>query len=123
MAKNFPNFVKVLAVLVLVLATDGAHAGGLTKLGRLSELSPQGHQSLILPVHGFHCREEFGWNPATGYYEPHKHLGICANLDRCTVEQKRCLRLYGRGWNKWESIRWGFDNRVYQACMIRADCY
>ena len=123
MLKHFPDFVKILAVFALVLATDGAFAGGFTKPSALSEQALQGHQSLIQRVHGFHCREEFGWNPATGYYEHHKHLGICANLGRCTQEQKRCLRVYGRGWNKWEFIRWGFNNRVYQACMIRAGCY
>lgn len=121
--RHFPNLITLVIVLAQVLAASGAHAGGLASPGALSKLAPQGYETPFLLVHGFHCREEYGWEPATGYYQHHKHLGICADLDRCTREQKRCLRVYGRGWNKWESIRWGFDNRYYQACMIRADCY
>lgn len=109
---------------LLALVPDGrAQAAGPLSPNLAYKQTSKMAASGLLFVHGFHCRREYGFNSATGYYQKHEHPGICADLERCTREHYRCLRIHGRGWHKWDYMRWGFDNRFYQACLIRADCY
>jgi len=87
--------------------------------------STASHQtgSAIEKVHGFHCREEMGWDPRTGLYRRHSHMGICENYKRCLEVHHRCIFLNGRGFDSWRYERWGWDNYRYTSCMLERGCY
>lgn len=79
--------------------------------------------SLVSKAHGFHCRRVFGWDPVAGVYRYHSHKGICRDYKRCLREQKRCVFLLGRGFERWSYESFGADNWRFSRCMIRAGCY
>jgi hypothetical protein len=81
-----------------------------------------GVERLVTPVHGFHCRPEYGWNSHAGVYNMHRHEGVCESFDRCIGVHRKCLRVFARGWDKWNYERWGFNNWKYTSCMIRYGC-
>ena len=74
-------------------------------------------------VHGFHCREELGWDPRGGVYRRHSHKGICEDYKRCLQVHHRCIFLNGRGIEGWKYERWGWDNWRYTSCMLDRGCY
>lgn len=74
-------------------------------------------------VHGFHCREEFGWDPRAGRYTRHSHAGICQDYKRCLEVHHRCIFIHGRGFEGWRYERWGKDNWRYTNCMLERQCY
>jgi hypothetical protein len=78
---------------------------------------------LLMRVHGFHCREELGWDPRSTSYRLHRHEGICRDYGRCLHQHKRCIFMWGRGWDSWNYESWGWDNWRYTACMLRHGCY
>ena len=83
----------------------------------------QNFAGMLQKTHGFHCRVEYGWNPLTGYYQYHRHEGICQDFHRCLAVHRKCIRIYARGWNTWEYEKWGWDNWKYTKCMVKYDCY
>lgn len=74
-------------------------------------------------VHGFHCREQLGWDPRAGVYRLHSHPGICEDYTRCLEVHHRCILLNGRGFEGWRYERWGWDNWRYTSCMLDRGCY
>lgn len=108
------------AAALLVPSIRSANAAGLMVLS--SKLDQPVAKS-VEKVHGFHCRAEFGWNPLTGYYQLHRHEGICRDFNRCLSVHRKCIRIYARGWNTWEYEKWGWDNWKYTNCMIKYECY
>ncbi len=95
-----------------------AAPGGIAPMGS----GPEKNQ-LFQRAHGFHCRSELGWNPRTGLYERHSHLGICRDYKRCLEVHHRCIFVLGRGWDSWKYERWGDDNWRYTSCMLERGCY
>lgn len=81
------------------------------------------NNEILQKAHGFHCRAELGWNPRTGVYERHSHMGICKNYKRCLEVHHRCILVLGRGWDSWKYERWGDDNWRYTNCMLERGCY
>jgi len=79
--------------------------------------------SVVSKAHGFHCRSVLGWDPVAGVYRYHRHEGICRNYKRCLRQQKRCLFVLGRGFERWSYETFGEDNWRFSRCMIRAGCY
>jgi hypothetical protein len=82
-----------------------------------------GAGQLIEKAHGFHCRREYGWDPAAGVYRYHRHEGICRDYERCLRQQRACILLLGRGLDRWTFESFGFDNWRFSSCMIRRGCY
>ena len=74
-------------------------------------------------IHGFHCREEYGWDPRSGRYSRHSHRGICEDYKRCLEVHHRCIFIHGRGFEGWRYERWGRDNWRYTNCMLERKCY
>jgi hypothetical protein len=78
---------------------------------------------IVERVHGFHCRKVLGWDPVAGVYRYHRHEGICRDYKGCLRQQKRCVFLLGRGFERWSYEAFGADNARFTACMIRSGCY
>jgi hypothetical protein len=78
---------------------------------------------IVSKAHGFHCRSMLGWDPVAGVYRRHRHEGICRDYKRCLSQQKRCIFLLGRGFERWSYEALGADNARFAACMIRSGCY
>jgi hypothetical protein len=108
------------AVSVLVSSITTSNAAGLIAQSRKLD---QNVSVMLKKTHGFHCRVEFGWNPLTGYYQLHRHEGICRDFNRCLGVHRKCIRIYARGWNTWEYEKWGWDNWKYTNCMVKYECY
>jgi hypothetical protein len=83
----------------------------------------QQDSSSVERVHGFHCREELGWDPRAGLYRRHSHRGICEDYKRCLQVHHRCIFIHGRGIDSWKYERWGRDNWRYTNCMLERGCY
>ena len=107
-----------LVTMLSLMAPCAAAPAGVIGLAKDIESSRLFHR-----VHGFHCRSELGWNPRTGLYERHSHLGICRNYKRCLEIHHRCILVLGRGWDSWKYERWGDDNWRYTECMLERGCY
>jgi hypothetical protein len=110
---------RILLLVAAVLVVGSASAGPL-----------QGHKPIHSPqslpiekVHGFHCREELGWDPRSGLFRRHSHPGICRDYKRCLEVHHRCIFVNGRGFEGWRYERWGRDNWRYTNCMLERGCY
>jgi hypothetical protein len=107
------------AALAMMCLAGPALAGPLTGAGSGVSPSPLAVEN----VHGFHCREELGWDPRSGLYRRHSHAGICKDYKRCLEVHHRCIFVHGRGFEGWRYERWGWDNWRYTNCMLERGCY
>lgn len=114
---RFVLLIASLFVVGLLSSADPASAMGAAALAQ-SKLIENVHK-----IHGFHCREELGWEPRSGLFRRHSHKGICDDYKRCLQVHHRCIFVNGRGIEGWKYERWGNDNWRYTSCMLERGCY
>ena len=114
------RFWLLLAVLFVGGLVHSAGPATATSAAGLAQSKPVDN---VHKVHGFHCREELGWEPRSGLFRRHSHKGICDDYKRCLQVHHRCIFVNGRGIEGWKYERWGHDNWRYTSCMLERGCY
>jgi hypothetical protein len=110
-------------VVAIGIAGPLAERGAAFPLTGLQSAERGTREAFVRKVHGFHCRSVLGWDPVAGVYRRHRHRGICRDYRRCLHEQKRCIFVLGRGFERWSYETFGSENARFTACMIRSGCY